>query len=116
MRVLDTEARLAGRKERSVPLIAGMQAWLIHHRACAATNSPLGEALTYIIKYWDGLKLFLTDGRTESDNNSVERIIRPTALNRKNALFAGHHAGAENWGTIASLIETSTLTAMVNSH
>jgi len=63
------------------------------------------------------------------DNNSVERTIRPIALNRKNALFAGHDAGAENWATIASLIETcklnavdpmayltSTLTAIVQGH
>ncbi len=55
--------------------------------------------------------------------------IRPIALNRKNALFAGHHAGAENWATIASLIETcklnaidpqayltATLNAIVNGH
>jgi hypothetical protein len=28
------------------------------------------------------------------------------ALNRKNALFAGPDTGAENWATIASLIET----------
>jgi transposase len=27
-------------------------------------------------------------------------------LNRKNTLFAGHDAGAANWGAIASLIET----------
>jgi transposase len=94
-----------------------------------AAKSPLGEALAYIVKYWDGLKLFLTDGRVEIDNNSVERTIRPIALNRKNALFAGHDAGAENWATIASLIETckltavdplayltTTLTAIVNGH
>lgn len=85
--------------------------------------------MAYIAKYWDGLKLFLTDGRIEIDNNSVERAIRPIALNRKNALFAGHDAGAEKWATIASLIETcklnavdpqanlvSTLTAIVNGH
>ncbi len=40
--------------------------------------------------------------RVEIDNNSVERTIRPKALNRENALFAGHDAGAENWATIAS--------------
>lgn len=80
-------------------------------------------------KYWAGLQLFLTDGRIEIDNNSVERTIRPIALNRKNALFAGHDAGAENWATVASLIETcklnsidpqayltATLTAIVNGH
>ena len=53
-----------------------------------------------------GLCLFLTDGRVEMDNNTVERTIRPIALNRKNALFAGHDAGAANWATIASLVET----------
>ena len=83
-----------------------MQTWLVHHRARVAAKSPLGEALAYIAKYWNGLKLFLTDGRIEIDNNSVERTIRPIAPNRKNALFAGHDAGAENWATIASLIET----------
>jgi len=94
-----------------------------------ATKSPLGEALAYIAKYWDGSKLFLSDGRIEIDNNNVERTIRPIALNRKNALFAGHDAGAENWATIASLIETcklnainpqaylaATLTVIVNGH
>jgi transposase len=30
-------------------------------------------------------------------------------LNRKNALFAGHDQGAENWACIASLIETCKL-------
>ena len=29
--------------------------------------------------------------------------------NRKNALFAGHDQGAENWACIASLIETCKL-------
>lgn len=55
--------------------------------------------------------------------------IPPTALNRKNALFAGHDAGAESWSVSASLIETckvnvidshawlaSTLTEIVNGH
>ncbi len=77
LRGLDPEARLAGRRERSAPLVADLQTWLAYHRARVATKSPLGEALAYIAKYWDGLKLFLTDGRIEIDNNSVERTIRP---------------------------------------
>ena len=89
----------------------------------------MGEALAYIAKYRDGLGRFLTDGRVEIDNNTVERTIRPIALNRKNALFAAHDAGAENWAAIASLIETckinsiepfaylkATLTAIANGH
>ena len=36
----------------------------------------------------------------ESDSNSVENLIRPIALNRKNALFAGHDEGGRAWGRI----------------
>ncbi|MGO7486730.1 IS66 family transposase [Rhizobium ruizarguesonis] len=129
LRGLSAETRFTARQRRSAPVIADMRTWLTHHRARVAGKSPLGEALAYIDKYWDGLCVFLTDGRIEIDNNAVERTIRPIALNRKNALFAGHDAGAENWATIASLIETcklnavdpfaylsATLTAIVNGH
>ena len=34
------------------------------------------------------------------------------ALNRKNALFAGHDQGAENWACIATLIETCKLNSV----
>ena len=123
------EARLAARQDQSAPKIAGLKTWLTHHRARVSAKAPLGEALKYIAKYWAGLCLFLTDGRIEMDNNTVERTIRPIALNRKNALFAGHDAGAANWATIASLVKTcklnavephayltQTLSAIVNGH
>ncbi len=54
----------------------------------------------------------LTDGRIEIDNNTVEWTILPIALNRKDALFAGHYAGAGNWAIIASLVETCKLNAV----
>jgi transposase len=95
LRGLDPEARLAGRQERSAPLIADMQAWFVHHRARVATKSPLGEALAYIAKYWDGLKLFLTDGRIEIDNNSVERTIRPIA--RPESLYTPSLSVCKHW-------------------
>lgn len=81
--------------------------WLDLHRARVSAKAPLGEALSYIAQYWTGLELFLTDGRIELDNSAVERTIRPLALNRKNALFAGHDAGTETWAVIASLIYTT---------
>ena len=125
----DPLARLAARQERSASILARLDEWLRHHRARASAKSPLGEALAYIVKYRNGLGRFLTDGCIEIDNNTVERTIRPIALNRKNALFAGHDAGAQNWAIIASLIETckmnavapyawlaNTLTAIVNGY
>ncbi|MCG8407704.1 MAG: IS66 family transposase [Phycisphaerales bacterium] len=106
------EQRYAARRERSKPIIDAFEDWLARSRARVSAKSPTGEALKYIAKYWDGLCLFLTDGRIEIDNNTVERTIRPIALNRKNALFAGHDTGAQNWATIASLIETCKLNAI----
>lgn len=123
------EERLAVRSKKSAPKVAAFKAWLDHAQTQVSAKSPTGEALKYIAKYWDGLILFLTDGRIEMDSNAVERTIRPIALQRKNALFAGHNAGAQNWAVIASLIETcklnkvephsyltSVLTAIVNGH
>ena len=49
------------------------------------------------------------DGRIEIDSNTVERSMRPIALNSKNALFAGSDEGAENWAMLASLVETCKL-------
>ncbi|MEL7388410.1 MAG: IS66 family transposase [Pseudomonadota bacterium] len=109
LRGTSSAKRHAARQERSKPIIETLELWLAQSRARISAKSPTGEALKYIAKYWDGLILFLSDGRIEIDNNTVERTIRPIALNRKNALFAGHDAGAQNWAVIASLIETCKL-------
>ena len=61
------------------------------------------------MNHWDGLRVFLDDGRVEMDSNPVENLIRPLALTRKNALFAGHDEGARSWARLASLIGTCKL-------
>lgn len=112
LRGLPADQRHAARQEHSKPVIDTLERWLAQSRARVSSKSPTGEALKYIAKYWDGLILFLSDGRIEIDNNTVERTIRPIALNRKNALFAGHDTGAQNWAVIASLIETCKLSGI----
>ena len=74
-----------------------------------SAKSRLGEKLAYIHHHWDGLQTFLHDGRVEINSNSVENLIRPIALSRKNALFAGHDEGGRAWDRIASLIETAKI-------
>ena len=77
------EDRLALRQAKSAPKIATFKTWLDHARTQVSSKSPTGDALKYIAKYWDGLILFLTDGRIEMDSNAVERTIRPIAFERK---------------------------------
>ncbi len=66
-------------------------------------------AIRYATSGWDGLTLYADDGRVEMDSNTVERSIRPLALTRKNALFAGSDRGGQTWTVIASLVETCKL-------
>ena len=86
-----------------------MRAWFAAGMAKLPARSPTTEAIRYALNHWDGLCQFLEDGRIEIDNNSVERAVRPIALSRKNALFAGSDEGRENWAAVASLIETCKL-------
>ena len=51
----------------------------------------------------------LDHGRIEIDSNTFERSIRGIAVGRKNALFAASDEGAENWASLASLIESAKL-------
>lgn len=98
--------RRAVRQEQSVPLLDGLKAWLHAQASRLSCKSQMGKAIAYILTRWNGLSLFTGDGRVEMDSNLVENQIRPLALGRKNALFAGHDEGAQNWARIASLIAT----------
>jgi transposase len=103
------DARRAVRQEASKPLVLALKAWLEQQLARVSAKAMIADDIRYALNHWDGLTRFLDDGRIELDTNIVERSIRPLVLNRKNALFAGHDAGAENWACIASLIETCKL-------
>ena len=88
------DKRRALRQERSRPLVAELEPWLREKLALVSRKSKLAQAIRYALARWEGLTRFLDDGRIEIDSNTVERSIRPIALNRKNALFAGSDEGA----------------------
>ena len=117
-RSMRSRRRSAARAPRSAAPCARTRAsrWSSRSRRGSNTSSPaspprrtIADEIRYGLNHWDGLTRFLDDGRIELDTNIVERGIRPIVLNRKNALFAGHDEGAENWACIASLIETCKL-------
>jgi transposase len=104
------EERRAVRQDSSRPIVEDLEPWLRAKLALISQKTKLAEAIRYALSRWDGLTRFLGDGRIEIDSNVVERSIRPIALSRKNALFAGSDGGGEHWAIIASLIETCKLT------
>ena len=106
------DERRTVRQARSRSLVEAFEPWLREKLALVSQKSKLAEAIRYALSRWAGLNLFLDDGRVEIDSNVVERSIRPLALTRKNALFAGSDGGAEHWAVVASLIETCKLIAV----
>lgn len=98
--------RRAVRQDLSRPLVDAFFAWLAAQAVRVSRKSDLGAALAYMLRRQDGFRLFLDDGRVDMDSNLVENAIRSPAMNRRNALFAGHDEGGRNWARFASLIGT----------
>jgi transposase len=97
------------RQDRTRPLVEALKTWMEVKLAAVSQKGKVAAALRYALSRWVGLSRFLDDGHIEIDSNVVERAIRPLALNRKNALFAGSDGGGEHWAIHASLIETCKL-------
>ena len=108
----DPATRLAARRTHSAPILADLKSWLETSLTQVRGRSPTAEAIRYVLSRWVALTRLLDDGRIALDTNAVERAMRPIALGRKNALFAGSDEGAEHWATIATLIECCKLNAV----
>ncbi|MFD2502530.1 transposase [Rhizorhabdus histidinilytica] len=103
------ERRFEGRQLMLKPLFDDLRDYLSKNLGRFSTKGKMAEAINYTLNHWQQLTYCLLDGRVELDTNTVERSIRPIALSRRNSLFAGSDAGADNWSVIASLLETCKL-------
>lgn len=103
------DVRQAVRGLRSRPLVEALHVWLEEHLPRVPGWADLAKAMRYVLRHWDGLILYLDDGRLEMDTNVVERAIRPVTITRKNSLFAGSDAGARRWAIANTLIQTCKL-------
>jgi hypothetical protein len=103
------DLRKAVRQLRSRPMVEALHVWLQEHLPRVPGWSDLAKAMRYALRHWDGLILYLDDGRLEMDTNVVERAIRPVTITRKNSLFAGSDAGARHWAIAKPLIQTCKL-------
>lgn len=109
LRGAPAEERRRVRHQKSRPLVEAMHTWFNEQLGRLSGRSAPAQAIRYALNHWDGLTVFLDDGRAELDTNTVERAMRPVALGRKNALFAGSDNGGRHWAVIATLIQTAKL-------
>ena len=113
---LSPEQRLEPHRERSAPVMQELHNWLEGQLAQRRTepNSGLGKAISYLLRHWRPLTLFLRQAGAPLDNNIVERALKRAVLHRKNALFYKTLHGAEASDLFMSLIHACQL-AEVNS-
>jgi transposase len=103
------DERLAVRQRDSRPKVEALKIYLETQLGRISGKSTLATAIRYALNHWDGLCVFLSDGRVEIDTNTVERLHRTIAISRRNALFAGSDAGARSWAIFTSLIQSAKL-------
>jgi len=110
-RDLTADERLRLHQERSRPVMDKLHTWLEAQLDERKTepNSGLGQAISYLLRHWQPLTLFLRKAGAPLDNNIVERSLKRAVLHRKNALFYRTLNGAQVGDLFMSLIHTCQL-------
>jgi transposase len=108
---LTPDERLRLHQKRSTPVMDQLHLWLEEQLAERRTepNSGLGQAISYLLRHWLPLTLFLRQVGAPLDNNIVERALKRVVLHRKNALFYRTLNGAQVGDLFMSLIHTCQL-------
>lgn len=103
---LDEDARLALRRERSLPVLAEIHEKLTRWSVEVLPRSAVGKAVQYALGLWPALTVYADHGHLAIDNNPAERALRGVVVGRKNWLFAGSDEGGRRAAVIYSIIES----------
>lgn len=106
---LSPAQRLRMHQAESGPVMKALREWLeaeIAERR-VEPNSGLGEAIGYMLKYWEPLTLFLREPGAPLDNNIAERALKKAIIHRKNSLFYKTENGAHVGDIFMTVIYTT---------
>lgn len=85
-------------KSRSIEMMGGY-----------SSKSSIGKAMSYFLKNYEGLTLFLDNPLLPIDNNSQERLLRNPVIGRKTWYGTHSQRGAQTNATLFSLVESCKL-------
>ena len=105
------EDRLAFHQQHSKSVMDDLQQWMQAQLddKRVEPNSGFGEALTYLLKYWENMTLFLRVAGAPLDNNIVERALKRAIIYRKGSMFYRTENGAQVGDLFMSLFYTAEL-------
>ena len=78
------EQSLAARKARAAPLMQSLYDWIQTQMKTLSRHSDTAKAFAYLLKQWDSLNVYCSNGWVEIDNNIAENALRGVAVGRKN--------------------------------
>jgi len=107
MTTITPERFLELRRERVIPILDDFHEWLMKRLANTVPGTSIGKAISYTLRLWERLSVYLETPLLSPDNNRVENAIRPFVIGRKNWLFSGSVLGAHASATLYSVIETA---------
>jgi transposase len=105
----DFEAVARGRQEHAAPILDEFKAWL-DEQSCndrLLPKSDVRKAFTYTLNQWEALCRYTSEGYLCYDNNAAERLVKLSAIGRKNFLFVGNERGGHNAAIFYSLVSSA---------
>ncbi|WP_247964324.1 IS66 family transposase, partial [Escherichia coli] len=79
VRGCSAEQRLAARKTRAAPLMQSLYDWIQQQMKTLSRHSDTAKAFAYLLKQWDALNVYCSNGWVEIDNNIAENALRGVA-------------------------------------
>jgi hypothetical protein len=110
-RNLSPDKRLLFHQAESGPSMKELHVWLVQQfdQRRVEPNSGLGKAISYLLRHWEKLTLFLRIAGAPLDNNICERALKKAIRHRRNSLFYKTPHGAHVGDIFMSLIATCEL-------
>jgi transposase len=105
----DFDAVAGGRQAHSVPILDEFKVWLDQQQASnrILPKSPVRTALVYTLNQWEALCRYTEAGYLSHDNNVAERLVKISAIGRKNYLFVGSPRGGRSAAALYSLVSSA---------
>ena len=101
---LSPQDRQREREAMLTPSFEALKVWAEAQPREVLPRTPMSGALDDLLSHWEGLTLFLRDGRIPWTNNASERLLRHVAVARRAWMFRGTFRGARRACVLWSLV------------
>jgi hypothetical protein len=107
----DFAAIAEARQKHSRPILDEFKTWLEKETMTGRIlpKSEIKKAFTYTLNQWNALNRYVEAGYLSMDNNLAERMVKYSAIGRKNYLFVGNERAGRNAANFYSLVNSAKI-------